>query len=135
MSKPKTTGKVDKSKALKLRLENKLTYQEIADTMQVTKQAVHTALHKLIPIKTEVDEFRNNHADILTSVQAKMLLAYDSLDYDEQKEMVKRRGLVDMGIAFDKMRVLQGMSTDNIAVTVQAIQAIQDMEAIEVSTL
>ena len=119
--------KVDKSKALKMRLENGNTYQEIADCMGTSKQAIQSAIHKLMPVKQEVETFKNHRADILANVQLKMLESYNALSDSDKSEMVRKRGLVDMGIAFDKERLTRGLSSDNIAVTVQAIQQLQEL--------
>ena len=123
----KRKPKVDKSKALKMRLENGNTYQEIADCMGTSKQVIHNAIKKLIPIKDEIEPFKNNRADILANVQLRMIESYNSMTEGEQKDMIKKRGLVDMGIVFDKERLIRGLSSDNIAVTVQAIQQLQEL--------
>lgn len=103
----KTPGTVDKSKALALRLNNKLTYQQIADIQGVTKQAIHTAISELMP-KEETKTYLENRADILANVQIKQLEAFNSLTPDEQKELIKRRGLVDYGIVYDKEVIARG---------------------------
>jgi predicted DNA-binding protein YlxM (UPF0122 family) len=121
-------NKVDKSKALKLRLENNLTYQEIADIQGVTKQAIQSALSKLIPQKDSIEPFKKHRSDIFANTQMKMLNAYHNLTDDEQKELVKRRGLVDMGIIYDKERIESGKSTDNIALVLDSVQQIRAMQ-------
>lgn len=133
----KRRGKLDKSRALTLRLDNKLTYQEIADILKtetgqtISRQAIHEAISKLIPDKDVIDPFKNNRADILANVQAKQVIAYLSLTEDEQKDLIKKRGLVDMGIAFDKERLERGKSTDNILAVHAIVAKIDKLEADE----
>ena len=95
--------------------------------MGTSKQAIQSAIHKLMPVKQEVEMFKNHRADILANVQLKMLESYNALSDSDKSEMVRKRGLVDMGIAFDKERLTRGLSSDNIAVTVQAIQQLQEL--------
>ena len=128
-SKPKRAkGKVDKSKALKLRLDNHLTYQQIADTQGVSKQAIHTAHQHLIPDKDKLEPFKNHRADILANVQMKQIESYLSMTDLEQKEAIKRRGLVDMGIAYDKERIERGQNPEGIQITINTIQQIKAMQ-------
>lgn len=93
---------VDTSKALDLRLNHNLTYEEIGAIEGVTKQAIHAALKGLLPAEDEVDSFKQYRADILAAAQVKMLKAWNDLTPDEQKDLVRRRGMVDYGILQDK---------------------------------
>jgi transcriptional regulator with XRE-family HTH domain len=124
---------VDCQEALRLRTENGLTYPEIAAIMNVSKQAVHQQVSKLIPTDDYIEPFKKNRANILAHAQAKALEAFLSLDLDEQKQMVKRRGLVDMGISYDKERTELGLVNEvidvrSMCITVDAkIQELQEL--------
>jgi len=112
---------VDASTALDLRLNHKLTYKQIGQMHNVSPQAIHQKLKPLIPEKTLAEQFRANLSDIISNVQLKALEAYLSLTDEEQKDMIKRRGLVDMGIAYDKGRLEAGLSTANLSMVHQVV--------------
>lgn len=122
--KTKVKGQVDQSKALKLKLDNKLTYQEIADMQGVSKQAIHHSIAKLIP-KEENEQFKNHRADILSSLQFKLLSSLT--DEDIKKSPLGSRVLASCQL-YDKERLERGKSTDNIMQLHVDIAAIKAMD-------
>ena len=123
ISKPNKSSNIDKSRRLKLKTENKLTYKEIADLEGVTPQAIHSSIKDLLP-NSDTELYKQSRADILSEVQRKILT---NLDDATIKSLVERRGLVDFGILYDKERLERGQSTENVAIAMQAIQAIRDL--------
>jgi hypothetical protein len=102
----KPSRKLDKSTALKLKVENKLTYQQIADLQGVCKQAVHKAIAHLLPTE-EAKTYRENRADILSQIQLNLLSQVDSA---RLKKVSVRDAIVSMGILFDKEQEVRGTS-------------------------
>jgi hypothetical protein len=105
---------VDVNQALDLKLNHNLSLSQIGKIQGVSKQAIHQAIQKLIPEKEYIEPFKANRADILAHVQAKALTTYLSLDEAEQKQILMKRGLVDLGIAYDKERIETGHNDANI---------------------
>ena len=58
----------------------------------------------------------------------KQIESYLSMTDLEQKEAIKRRGLVDMGIAYDKERIERGQNPEGIQITINTIQQIKAMQ-------
>jgi hypothetical protein len=127
----KSINKVDKSRALELKINNKLTYQEIAALQGVSKQAIHQALQPLLPDDTLIKQYADHTNDIIKYGQFKAMCAYLSLDPAEQKDMIRKRGLVDFGILYDKSRLQEGLSTNNISLhaDIAALQSREPEEA------
>jgi transcriptional regulator with XRE-family HTH domain len=76
----------DVAKALKLRMENKLTYQEIADQLGVSKQAIYDRLHKVSKLFNDpsiVNAIDSVAVPVMKSVQWTMLA--EMLDPDRLK--------------------------------------------------
>jgi len=72
----KKIGKIDLSKALKLRIKNHLTYEEIAAQFGVSRQAVYDKLKtftKYIENPEAIQAFEDNKAEILSSVEKVMI--------------------------------------------------------------
>jgi predicted DNA-binding protein YlxM (UPF0122 family) len=107
----KQRGTVDTSKALSLRLENNLSYQQIADIQGVSKQAIHAALKELLPTE-ETNVYKNQRADILANLQTKIIKSID--DADIKKAPFGSR-ILAMAQLIDKERLERGQSTENIA--------------------
>ena len=78
-----TKARVDKSKALSLKLNNNLSYRQIAELQGVTPQAIHSAIKDLLPVP-ETKTYKENRADILAHIQLKLL---SQLDDDRLKRM------------------------------------------------
>lgn len=119
------TPSFDIGQALELRINHGLSYTEIGKICGKSKQSIHNQLSKILPEKELIAQFRENKSDLIQYAQLKALQAYLSLDGQEQKDLLLRRGLVDMGIAFDKGQLQDGMSTSNVAVIHADIAAIK----------
>ena len=99
--------KVDRSAALKLRIDNGLTYEQIAAIQGTSKQAVHKALRGLLPTE-DTDIYRSKRGDILAEMQRKIL---DSIDYHDIKKSPLGSRIVSAGILYDKERLERGLPT------------------------
>lgn len=110
ITKPKKQ-KVDKSKALNLRLTNKLSYSKIAELQGVSPQAIHSAIKHLLPTDA-IKSYQENRADILSSYQIKLL---QQLDEDRLKKMPAGSAVLAACQLYDKERLERGQSTANIA--------------------
>ena len=99
--------KVDRSAALKLKVTNGLTYEEIARIQGVSKQAVHKAIAGLMPT-ADTDIYRSKRGDILAEMQRKIL---DSIDYQDIKKSPLGSRIVSAGILYDKERLERGLPT------------------------
>jgi predicted DNA-binding protein YlxM (UPF0122 family) len=113
--KPNTLTKkrqnLDTSDLVKLRIDNKLSYQQIADIAGKSKQAIHSKIKKLLPTE-DTNIYKNQRADILANLQYKLLSSID--DKDIKKAPVGSRVLAACQI-YDKERLERGQSTENIA--------------------
>ncbi|MBE3143197.1 MAG: hypothetical protein IMZ61_04635 [Planctomycetes bacterium] len=106
---------VDVNAAIDLKVNHGLSLSQIGAIQGVSKQAVHQAIKAILPEKEYIEPFKANRADILAHIQAKAAVTYLSLDEADQKKLLMRRGLVDMGIAYDKERLERDLSTANVA--------------------
>jgi predicted DNA-binding protein YlxM (UPF0122 family) len=119
----KTVGrpaKIDIGEALRLRLENRLSYGQIAKLMGVTKQAVEARLSKVLRLLQNhevIDEFENARGNILSSAELELL--YHLLD----PEKLRKAGLGDVSKAFaqvaNQRRLTLGQSTQNIGMSLK----------------
>ena len=113
----KALDKVDISEALKLRFENRLTYQQIADKFGVSKQTIHQRLSRftrLIENAEDVQAYEIHKAKLLTAAEMTMVSA--CLDPDViAKASLNNRGYVARQI-FEMNRLEQGKSTENVSV-------------------
>ena len=111
ISKPKRQRKVNVSSALKLKIDNKLSYQQIADIQGVHKSAIHQAIKDLLPTE-ETQTYKQQRADILANLQTKIIKSID--DADIKKAPFGSR-ILAMAQLIDKERLERGQSTENIA--------------------
>ena len=115
------------AKIIELR-NKKLTYTEIGQIVGCSKQRIHQRLKPFLSSIDSLDSIKANRADTLTVLTNGMVEAYLNLTEDEQKELIKRRGMVDYGILYDKERLERGESTHNIASIHTDIQAMKAMK-------
>ena len=69
-------AKIDLAKALKLRLVNKLTFQEIADQFKTSKQAIQQRLSRFTAICADPDilhAYQDSRPTLLSAVEEQML--------------------------------------------------------------
>jgi len=106
--KSRSDCKIDKVKALELKQVNGLNYQQIANIQGVSKQAVQQALKPLIPPRDLIKQYNEHRSEITSYIELQAANAYLTLSEHDRKELTKRRGLVDWGIASDKVQALSG---------------------------
>lgn len=109
-------NRIDVTKAFELRFKNKLSFQQIADIFQVSKQAVKERIDKFtkfIPDIDELETYRINKADILEAVQLKHVEAL------HDPERIKKASLNNVAFAFKEVnnaiRLERDEPTQNIA--------------------
>lgn len=122
------SSRINIAEALKLRLVNRLSFQEIADRYGVCKSAVYQALKRFLSILVEPDEleaFKNHKVDLLSSVEMKLL---ERLVNDE---VMEKASLNNVAYAFkqlfDSGRLEQGKSTGNINI-LEVTASIEDLQ-------
>lgn len=112
----KPASRVDLAQALKLRFTNKLSYREIGRYLGVSGQAVEQSLNNFLaelPTGNELEAFKDNRLDLLNSLQLK---AYKQLMKGNKLSDAKALDLAKiLGISYDKTRLEEGKSTQNIA--------------------
>jgi len=123
----KPLSKVDVSSALNLKLNNKLSYKQIAQIQGVSPQAIHQAIKDLLP-NQETELYKNHRADIIAGLQAKILKSID--DEDIKKSPFGSRTLALCQL-YDKERLERGKSTDNILAVHAIVAKIDKLEAEE----
>ena len=102
------------SKIIELR-NKQLSYTQIAKIAGVSKQAIQQRMKPYAKAIDNIDAIKSQRAAMLTLVTNSWLEVYLSLSHEEKKKMVLRRGMVDYGILYDKMRLETGQSTSNVA--------------------
>ena len=121
------SSRINIAEALKLRLVNHLSYQEIADRYGVCKSAVYQALKRFLSILVEPDElegYKQNKIALLSSAELRLL---ERLVNDE---VVEKASLNNIAYAFQQIfnsgRLERGESTENVNVQ-QMIASIEDL--------
>ena len=105
--------KLDLSRAIQLRTENNLTYQEIADLLGVSKQCVFQGLKRVgITGERDTKSFIERRADILAATQQRVL--EHITDERLKKASVSELNML-FGTLYDKERLERGKSTQNHA--------------------
>jgi len=117
---------VDVNAALKLKVDNGLSYSQIGAIQGYTKQAIHKAIKPLLP-SPATDYYKVNRADILAGLQVKMLAQVD--DARLKKAPVGSLVLAACQL-YDKERLERGQSTANISVH-DDLKILREMEEME----
>jgi len=110
---------VDKPYCLKSLLEYKMqgrTYQEIGDIYGKSKQAIHKQIQGVYNLvdKNNLEAYRANKLNLLHGIESTLL--QEVVNPNKLKDMSGRDAAVSFGIIYDKGRLEQGLSTENIAV-------------------
>lgn len=112
---PEHRPTIDVSKALKLRLINKLSYQAIGDLLGVARQSVHIALKPFLGMIADPEAreaYQKNKANILESVQ---LTVVSKLTDTDKLEKASINNLAYAAGQLNQMiRLERGESTGNI---------------------
>jgi hypothetical protein len=117
---------VDVNAALKLKVDNGLSYSQIGAIQGYTKQAIHKAIKPLLP-SPATDYYKVNRADILAGLQVKMLT---QVDPHRLKKLSARDAIISAGVLYDKERLERGQSTANISVH-DDLKILREMEEME----
>lgn len=86
------------------------TNRKIAQKLKITEQAVHDTLKRYGIQRNTLEDYKNNRADILAATGKTILQRFTELAPEEQKDLIKRRGMVDYGILYDKEMQVRGLS-------------------------
>lgn len=128
-----TPNRIDVMKAFKLRVENELTYQQIADLFKVSPAAVHERLKPILKFIDNPDIhnlYRANKATIAESVQ------YQYLEALLDTERMKKASANNMGyvvqVLDNMIRLEQNKPTSNVAVHAIIQQRKQEREVNEI---
>jgi hypothetical protein len=131
LAKPKPTRvlavqkKIDVPKALRLRVTQGLSYDEIGEVFGATGQSVRVALSKFLDIADNPETlaaYREHKATVFETVEHALLkrLLVETAN--------KRVSIGDLARALDvvgkHVRLLQGQSTENIGLLVKTLQAV-----------
>jgi transposase len=122
------TKRIDVAKALKLRVQGN-TYEEIAAVFGVTKSAVHQALNKLEHLldgvqQGEVTAYSEERRNILSIAEARLLRSM--LDEDAIQKAPLASRTMAFGVLYDKRRLEEGKSTENVSVLGKLILSAED---------
>jgi predicted DNA-binding protein YlxM (UPF0122 family) len=109
----KQNATIDLSKALTLRAKG-LSYQDIANSMRTSKQAVHQRLKHFNALLDDdmLTAFEANQDKLVSGAMCKML--NNALDSDKLKSATTLQSVTSYGILFDKQRLMRGQSTSNV---------------------
>jgi hypothetical protein len=119
------TKKIDVPKALRLRVTQGLSYDEIGQVFNATGQAVRVALSKFLDIADNPEDlqaYREHKSTVFETVEHALLkrLLVETAN--------KRVSIGDLARALDvvgkHVRLLQGQSTENIGLLVKTLQAV-----------
>ncbi len=112
-----TDGVSDKiSEIFKLRFKNKLSYQEIANRLNLPKSSVHarlTSLLKLLPNAEELETYNANKEYFLESAEYKLL--GKMLDDTAIKDASLNNAAYAFTQAFNANRLTKGLTTQAIS--------------------
>lgn len=106
----KPVNRVNKKEAVRLKAENKLTYQEIATIQGVTPAAVYRQIKDLLPTD-DTKLYQDNRLDILAVMQQKLL---SSISDNDIQGMTPKDRITGAAILIDKEQLLKG-HTNSIA--------------------
>lgn len=120
MSKTRVDNKVDIKQAIQLKTLG-ATYQEIAATQGVSKQAIHKAIKNLLPTQ-DTEIFKEKRADILSNMQLRLLQSIDHADI--KKAPMGSRVLAACQL-YDKERTERGLTNSISAVIHSDIEALR----------
>lgn len=110
-------NKVDKEKAITLRKKG-LTLREIGDLFDVSPAAIY----KHVKGVGELAEFRDTKENVFEFHQARIL---NQLTGEDIKKMSGTQKVVAAAVLEDKIRLIRGQSTANVAILVGAIEDLQ----------
>jgi len=95
---------------------------EVARESGACKRTVADVLAKYGINQGELEEYRNNQADIILGIQRKITT---SITQEDVNKAPLRDRLIGLGITIDKHRLITGESTSNVASWTTIIQLVQ----------
>jgi len=113
------------AEAFKLRVTNKLTYQEIADRYNVSPQAIHQRLQSLIRLigdKEVVEAYTDYRTSILTNIEKELISKL--LD----KNKLSKATINNIAYAFEKIHTARRLEEDKATSIVKPLVTIQDLK-------
>jgi len=114
--KPASNSKIDIAKAVQMRLRG-LTLEEIGNQFDVSKSAVYQKIKKWCPDALDVKVYKDNEADLIAALKSRILTSIT----DQKLQDSSAYQLVGMhGIMFDKSRLAEGKSTENVQTLLQS---------------
>jgi arsenate reductase-like glutaredoxin family protein len=117
----------DKAKAVDLVINSNLSLRDAEKVTGISKSRI-AELVRQAKRSGEIGTFRNNKDKIFEALQAKLI---NLADDDLLKTMLSKRGLTDVGILEDKIRVIRGQATEVVDVNVlhSLVNKLPDMQA------
>ena len=115
-------SRIDPLIAYKLRTKNKLTYQEIADQMGVSKQGIHACLARfsdLVHTQDEHEQYQQVKAQLMSTVEERLLASL----MDEEclaKASLNNRAYA-LTAVHTALRLEEGKSSANIGIVTKII--------------
>ncbi len=116
---------VDLPRALQLRLQYRLTYEEIGKRLGCTEHTVSQALQrflKFVKDPTELEAYRQQKGDLLESIEYKLLTVVANLLENPSPKTSIKDLAVALKLVGDMVRLHRGQSTENVSVLVKAIE-------------
>jgi hypothetical protein len=121
--------KIDVAKALKLRVRGN-TFEEIASVLGCSKQGVEQALDKFKDYLSDVVQegqlqaYNEERRAILSAAEAKLLRSVVDEDAIQKAPLASR--VMAFGVLYDKRRLEEGKSTENVSVLGKLILSAED---------
>ena len=118
--------KVDIEKALDLKLNHGLSYEQMEPILGVSHGAIHKRIKHLLP-NNDTKYYQDHRADIFSHVQLKLL---SQIDAQRLKKVNIRDAVISTGILYDKERLERGQSTANADMRVLSttLQELEEQE-------
>lgn len=113
----RTLSRTDKIKAAKLAIKHDLSCVQAEKLTGISKSVIAEVL-QAVKANPEIIEFSRNKDKVYEGLQAKLV---NLVDDDALKTMLNKRGLTDLGILEDKIRLIRGESTANVAYDARTI--------------
>lgn len=120
-----TMTQAKKDKLVELRTAGK-SEREIARSIDVSPYAVHYWINALkLPTHEEIQSYKENRADILAGLQARIIKSITEADLSKATAYQK----VGMyALLYDKERIERGQSTSNVSILTKIIQVADRQE-------
>jgi transcriptional regulator with XRE-family HTH domain len=109
----------DKAKIATLITQNKLTQEQTSQLTGISRSRISEIMSE---VKTNADVLllKDNKAEILEGIQAKLI---NLADDDLLKTMLSKRGMTDVAILEDKIRLIRGQATSISDIQVRGLIA------------